>query len=712
MKTHSLTFYLCIGIHLLFVCIAHAQWERMTVAEGGTVTSLAVLGDHVFAGTSGGIFISADSGVSWNKMIKTESNQTLRPLHFAIFGNTIIAAEETRCFTSADTGRTWSCTGQKRPIVAGYLSAFAINHGGYYYGTQDSGVYKSTDKGSTWKVANNGLTHLQITTLRAIDSMVFAGTRNGSLFRSTDDCSSWVEVSVGLKTELLESVSCLAAGEGRIFLGICNQASGPDGKVYCSIDNCASWQTFGDTLNEGVLSLHVNNGSVFAGTAQGCIYRSSVSSPEWVACATNVPNETRITASSFSECGGTILAASSFGVLRSVDEGITWSLSNHGMYLREIACLTGRNGSIFVGVAGLGIYRSDDNGSTWSPFNTVLKNNYLIYTFAQTSQMLFVYTSDGLYRTTDNGLHWSGTGSSYFSLYSGVQSIAAKDAIVFAGSRDSGVFISKDDGKSWARSNSGMGNLKVLSLGVGGNDVYAIARSTWGYDGQCFRSDDDGKHWTETEFPSTNMGTVVIDGDTTVFTGSSSGINSSSDRGESWQQKNICPDSGGPNYLAVFDSSIVVMNKCGLFHSVDRGAHWEKIDEPLSSDVISLTAGNNCLFAGTVSEGLWKRRFEGLTLSSAPRTAGNDLKNGRFNVQVGSLPNHVVSISVINSESTGFSVSVSNLTGALLMKTTVEKCENGLYRILWNARNNSAGSYLVRIQSGSYSIARFFTLLD
>ncbi len=70
-----------------------------------------------------------------------------------------------------------------------------------YAGTEEQGVFKSTDGGAHWSAVNTGLTRTYISAL-AIDpnnpSTLYAGTQGGGVFKSTDGGVSWRALNTGL----------------------------------------------------------------------------------------------------------------------------------------------------------------------------------------------------------------------------------------------------------------------------------------------------------------------------------------------------------------------------------------------------------------------------------------------------------------------------------------------------------------------------------
>jgi photosystem II stability/assembly factor-like uncharacterized protein len=106
----------------------------------------------------------------------------------------------------------WTSSGP----YGGDVRALAINPANpatLYAGTFGGGVFKSTDSGATWAVANSGLTNLAINTL-AINASnpatIYTGTNRG-VFKSTDSGGTWVAASLGLSPYLhVDTLVCCA----------------------------------------------------------------------------------------------------------------------------------------------------------------------------------------------------------------------------------------------------------------------------------------------------------------------------------------------------------------------------------------------------------------------------------------------------------------------------------------------------------------------
>jgi ligand-binding sensor domain-containing protein len=126
--------------------------------EGMTENFIRVLtinpdGD-IYAGTfDGGVFYSADGGVTWRPISRALPNDSIRGILFNSRG--LFVATGHGIFKTIDNGRQWV------PLNKG-LTSMAIQvliesgAGVLYAGTSD-GVFRSDDNGQTWNAINQGL---------------------------------------------------------------------------------------------------------------------------------------------------------------------------------------------------------------------------------------------------------------------------------------------------------------------------------------------------------------------------------------------------------------------------------------------------------------------------------------------------------------------------------------------------------------------------
>ena len=108
----------------------------------------------IYAGTfDGGVFCSADGGVTWRPISRALPNDSIRGILFNSRG--LFVATGHGIFKTTDKGRQWV------PLNKG-LTSMAIQvliesgAGVLYAGTND-GAFRSDDDGRTWNPINQGL---------------------------------------------------------------------------------------------------------------------------------------------------------------------------------------------------------------------------------------------------------------------------------------------------------------------------------------------------------------------------------------------------------------------------------------------------------------------------------------------------------------------------------------------------------------------------
>jgi ligand-binding sensor domain-containing protein len=138
----------------------------------------------------------------------------------------------------------------------------------------NGGVFLSTNSGSDWIRANNGMTDTLVRALAISGTKLFAGTGSGGVFLSTNDGSSWTPKDTGLTNR---SVFSLA------FIGT-NLFAGTEAGVFVSTTNGASWASTssGLPISTSVFSLAVSGLNLIAGTNAG-VFASSNRGTSWTA---------------------------------------------------------------------------------------------------------------------------------------------------------------------------------------------------------------------------------------------------------------------------------------------------------------------------------------------------------------------------------------------------------------------------------------------
>jgi hypothetical protein len=91
-------------------------------------------------------------------------------------------------------------------MTGAYVKCLTISGKTILAGTWGNGAYRSTDFGTTWSPAKNGLRDSVVYALAASGKNVFAGTPTQGVFMSGDAGASWTAVNDGLKSMTIHAL--------------------------------------------------------------------------------------------------------------------------------------------------------------------------------------------------------------------------------------------------------------------------------------------------------------------------------------------------------------------------------------------------------------------------------------------------------------------------------------------------------------------------
>ncbi|MDD5673541.1 MAG: hypothetical protein PHC61_05230 [Chitinivibrionales bacterium] len=111
-----------------------------------------------------------------------------------ILANCIVGIGLLILFPQMASSAQWSSV--STPFDWNSTNAFAVSGTNLFAGTQNYGVYLSTDNGANWTQKNSGLTNTTVLSFVMSGSNLFAGTQNG-VFLSTNNGTGWSAVSSG-----------------------------------------------------------------------------------------------------------------------------------------------------------------------------------------------------------------------------------------------------------------------------------------------------------------------------------------------------------------------------------------------------------------------------------------------------------------------------------------------------------------------------------
>ncbi|MGA2625185.1 MAG: T9SS type A sorting domain-containing protein [Bacteroidota bacterium] len=597
-----------------------ATWN---FAESGltdkTAQAFAVIGTTLFAGTTEhGVFRTTNMGKNWSHASAGLTDDNI--LTLAANGSNLFAgSNEGHVFFSSNGGSSWTRLGgglPEAPIQALTVASPGDSLGTtYLFAATPTGVYRTADNGASWAAVNMGLADTNIISLAAVPAgdgtggmTLLAGIGNWGVARSTDYGATWASSVIPCS-----GISAVGASSTALFADANEQG------LFRSGDNGATWMPIGMQGPE-IVSFASFGPSFFAGTSSGGVMHTTNDGESWEGVGAFSSGSVSFAGSA--DGSGNIFAGStSAGVAISPDGGTTWRAVNNGLtdlHVYGVAATppdTSATGYVFAATIS-GVFRSPDNGATWTMVNDLTgKEGHAMLASAQHGEtaILVGTGNSGVIRSTDNGNTWSAPSGSSFSVSAMVSTPDGTGGTDVFGLFGNDVFISTDNGLTWAIIGSYDNHLDFSSIAIshfGGQT--SLFAGTWGQG-----------VW---QLP---LATLMVN-DTSwnavdaALTGYCIASIVSSPTGDGSGRSVIFaiarPESYEPNYPP----------QGSLYRSTDYGKSWTNIVPSLNNDISCLAVvpaaggpGGTNLLAGTYSGYLPRSTDNGDTWTGLPPAPGN-----------------------------------------------------------------------------------------
>jgi len=554
---------------------------------------------------------------------------------------------------STDGGATWTLVNAKVGLGGNtdYIWQLAPDpfDARTLYAATTLGFYKSTNRGTSWALANSGLPQVTDFLVGVRDRGLALDPQNpgtlyygklGRIFKSTDGAVSWNDAGSGLPPAPANGWSAVGSivvnpqNPASIYAVITRDLLGPPPDqivpehfpffLVTSSDGGANWITATDPT----LLVAPVPGS--AGAATDGITSISPDPLD--------PN--------------TLYLGTAKGVLKSADGGGHWKFANSG--LKAVGgmvqvLIDAQNPTILAPP-----YESTDGGATWSRYSLPSGLGGLMAD-PQNPHILYGTTGQAFYKSADFGDSWTQIGSFHGNSGQFVISPRFPDIMYGLGRSVDGdvpsLFQSADGGHTWSASALGLNGEPAAWIAVDPQDPNIIYVSTSLPDLEAvylslWKSADGGVSWTRLRGPNATFSyaPILIDPQnpgTIYFADTDRGQNSSSvyysdtqwhkstDGGATWTQ--ILPSCGQPSFESWLLPTLLIdpQNSGTLYagsggvagavcQSTDGGVNWTAVGPGLTgrAQALALAPNSHTLYAA-MSRGLFV-----ITLQQASTPSG------------------------------------------------------------------------------------------
>ncbi|HXF43397.1 MAG TPA: YCF48-related protein [Pyrinomonadaceae bacterium] len=536
-------------------------WKESKELRGEAIHAMAQAPSDpktIFVGTKRGVFVSHDSGDSWEKIESDTMPVDINSMAIDPRSTSVIyAGTNWRPYKSTDNGKSW------RLIKDGMIDdsdvfAITIDNRNYEHivASACSGIYESFNGGETWKkiqgipsqsrrtrdivqhptmpgtiyaattegfwMTTDGGKSWKLTTSRFLEinsiavhpdapNRVFIGTNNYGLLVSNDGGRSFAPTNNSFTSRFAFNVVVDNEHPDRLYATTLNTAS--SGGFFFYSDNYGrTWnQAKGLDVNHvtplTLLQDKLNPNLIYLGTNRG-LYRSLDRGVSWteVSAPKKKPvrgkTRTRATATkkqATSAKKSTTAKTTAKGSAQQPEEAKPALIAELKMPIRTLAFSADDKAEIFAGTDD-GLYRSKSLDQGWEKVNfgdEIKDAVFAIFSNPQVPGTIWVGTSrNGVLVSEDNGKTWRKTKATPDGVpVNVITSDPTRPNYMYVGTIQA-FYLSRDGGRNWTRrgGNLPLGNFTSILINPKNPDMLIIS-SALENDGGIFISEDAGMKW-------------------------------------------------------------------------------------------------------------------------------------------------------------------------------------------------------------------------
>jgi photosystem II stability/assembly factor-like uncharacterized protein len=347
----------------------------------------------VYLSACSGIYKSEDAGELFHKIqgIPTSARRTRKLLQDPVNHDVVYAGTTEGLYKTVDGGKMFErMTGPDAIVNDVFVDPRDTRH--VLLATDRSGVLLSSNAASSFAAANTGFSGRKVEALLVDHSnpaRLFAGVVNdktyGSVFLSNNGGADWEHIGEGL--------------EGRDVFAL---AQAPDGMVLAG-------------TNHGIFALNGSaaKASAFSWSPRNSIQITLVKKTTEVVHGKRVAVENRVKDKAvkldgrvyaLDLSGDVWLASTSSGLLTSRDQGASWQggpVKGSGEYLTAAA-----HGATLAAARRDGLVVSTNAGATWTPITLPAQITHIHRAAFSADGVLWLGTREGVFLSRDQGKSW------------------------------------------------------------------------------------------------------------------------------------------------------------------------------------------------------------------------------------------------------------------------------------------------------------------
>ena len=257
-----------------------------------------------------------------------------------------------------------------QPLSSGLGSVRSITTQGtaIYAASYPNGVFRSVNEGANWSPVNNGLpvsgTSIFARSVGRNTTHLFAGTHSG-IYRSANGGDSW-ELANGSLTASAQVYANKFFQYGNTTFAVFTGAISAGGGIHRTVDNGNTWLIGHSGMGSNATVYHIatSGTALYAATSVG-LYKSTDNGQQWTALS-----GANFAVYAVQWAMDRLHVISAFGYRYSTNDGGNWTNATGAISNPTRGELIAYDGKLFaITGTNTGVLRSVDNGASYSAYN-------------------------------------------------------------------------------------------------------------------------------------------------------------------------------------------------------------------------------------------------------------------------------------------------------------------------------------------------------